>query len=81
LHRRQQRFAGVHRTYLSPDGLKAEVEPNKLSLGALAGGCVALGPLNPRLIICEGVETGLSILQATGASIWAALSTDGMTAL
>lgn len=75
----------IHRTYLRPDGLgKAEVEPAKAMLGAVAGGAVRLTSGSDKLVVCEGIETGLSL--ASGllhgpASIWAALSTSGMKAL
>jgi hypothetical protein len=76
----------VHRTYLRPDGRgKAEIEPAKAMLGSCKGGAVALtntqsGPL----VICEGIETGLSLasgLLSTPSTIWAALSTSGIRGL
>lgn len=75
----------IHRTYLQPDGLgKAEVEPAKAMLGAVAGGAVRLTAGGDKLVVCEGIETGLSLasgLLRGSASIWAALSTNGMKAL
>lgn len=75
----------IHRTYLRPDGLgKAEVEPAKAMLGAVAGGAVRLTAGGDRLVVCEGIETGLSLasgLLRGSASIWAALSTSGMKVL
>lgn len=75
----------IHRTYLRPDGLgKAEVDPAKAMLGAVAGGAVRLASGDDKLVICEGIETGLSLasgLLRGPASIWAALSTSGMKAL
>lgn len=75
----------IHRTYLRPDGLgKAEVEPAKAMLGAVAGGAVRLTAGGDKLVVCEGIETGLSLasgLLRGSASIWAALSTSGMKAL
>ena len=79
-------FFAVHRTYLCPDGQgKAAIEPAKAMLGGCKGGAVALtqaqhGPL----VVCEGIETGLSLasgLVAMPAMIWAALSTSGMKGL
>ena len=70
------RFA-VHRTYLRPDGSgKAEVNPAKAMLGATQGA----GPL----VVAEGMETVLSLacgLLRAPATIWAALSAPGITAL
>ncbi len=72
-------ITAVLRTYLRPDGTgKADVEPAKMMLGPAMGGAVRLGPVSETCILCEGIETGLSILQATGASVWAALSTSGL---
>ncbi|MFM7390498.1 MAG: toprim domain-containing protein [Vampirovibrionales bacterium] len=76
-------FLGVHRTYLSPDGKrKADVCSPKMMLGNIKGGSVHLSPLaGDTLAVCEGIETGLSIQQATGIPTWAALSTGGMAQL
>lgn len=78
------RFA-IHRTYLRPDGLgKAEAEPAKAMLGAVAGGAVRLTAGGGALVVCEGIETGLSLasgLLRAPATIWAALSTSGMKRL
>lgn len=75
----------VHRTYLLPDGSgKAANAPDKAMLGASTGGAVRLSesPAGP-LVVCEGIETGLSLVEMLPepASVWAALSTAGMKAL
>jgi hypothetical protein len=73
------RIVAVHRTYLNPDGTgKAEVEPSKKALGRLSGCSVHLTAGAPTLVICEGIETGLSILQKTGFHVWAALGTSNL---
>ena len=46
-----------------------------------AGGAVRLAKANGRLAVSEGIETGLSILQATGIPTWAALSATNMAAV
>jgi hypothetical protein len=77
------RFA-VHRTYLSPDGGKAPIDPNKAMLGACAGGAVHVAQGDGPLVVTEGIETALSLasgLLAKPATIWAALSTSGMRGL
>lgn len=75
----------VHRTYLRPDGSgKAAVEPTKAMLGQVRGGAVRLAYGIGPLVVCEGIETGLSLassLLRTPATIWAALSTSGMQRL
>lgn len=53
-------------------------------LGSVAGGAVRLSHGNHKLIVCEGIETGLSLLSGLvsgSVSVWAALSTSGMKAL
>lgn len=75
----------IHRTYLRCDGMgKAIVEPAKAMLGSVAGGAVRLSDGADRLIVCEGIETGLSLLSGLvrgSVSVCAALSTSGMKAL
>jgi hypothetical protein len=76
------RFLGVHRTYLAPGGRgKAPVEPQKMMLGATAGGAVRLGEAANGLLIAEGIESALSAMQASGRPAWAALSTSGLRRL
>jgi hypothetical protein len=77
------RLAGVHRTYLRPDGCgKANVAPVKKMLGACRGGTVRLSPAGTRLAICEGIETGLSVLEARpDLAIWCSLSAGNLDQL
>lgn len=78
----RQEIIAVHRTWLSADGRgKADVSPNKMMLGSVQGGAVRLSPVAEKLIVCEGIETGLSLLQATKLPVWCALSTSGMVGL
>ena len=58
-------FLGVHRTYLSPDGSKARLEPTKASLGSIWGGCILVRPCLEEpdweeTVIGEGLETTAS---------------------
>lgn len=75
----------VHRTYLDPYSQgKAQIEPNKMMLGCTRGGAAKLTHRQGPLVICEGIETGLSLasgLLRAPATIWAALSTSGMRGL
>ena len=74
--------SAVHRTFLDPRTTgKAAVEPNKMTLGPVAGGAVRLAPAGETLAISEGIETGLSVLVATGTPTWAALSAGGIKRL
>ena len=72
----------IHRTFIKADGSdKAPVTQNKMMLGPCAGGAVRLVPAEDELVLAEGLETGLSILQATGQPTWACLSTSGLKAV
>ena len=75
----------VHRTYLSADGTgKARVEPSKAMLGPTSGGAVRLSGSSERLVVAEGIETGLSLLCGLvdgPATVWSALSAQGLHAL
>jgi phage/plasmid primase-like uncharacterized protein len=75
-------LVGVHRTFLLEDGSgKTSLSQQKMSLGEVRGAGVPLAQLGPRVAICEGIETGLSVLQATGIPTLAALSAAGMQVL
>lgn len=75
----------VHRTYLCPNGTgKADIEPAKAMLGVTGGGAVRLSEGHSRLVVSEGIESGLSLLCGLldgPATLWAALSTSGMRRL
>src|SRR5215212_6109936 len=72
----------VHRTFLRPDGSgKADLSPAKMCLGSVTGGAIRLGECDNRLAIAEGIETALSVQQATGWPTWAAISAGGFRSL
>lgn len=74
---------GVHRTYFEKTGQRIGVKA-KMMQGPCAGGAVALSEARGPLLVCEGIETGLSLasgLLSAPATIWAALSTSGMRGL
>jgi hypothetical protein len=58
------------------DGIKA-LKP-KMSLGPVRGGAVRLAPAAETLVLAEGLETGLAVMQATGLPTWAALGTTNL---
>ncbi len=67
-------LCAVHRTFIDPRTFgKAAVEPNKMTLGPVAGGAVRLRDAGYELGLCEGIETGLSAMQLYGGAVWAAL--------
>ncbi len=72
----------IHRTFLVADGRKkAPVSQNKMALGRCSGGAVRLAAAGEELVLAEGIETSLSILQATGKPVWACLGTSGLKAV
>jgi phage/plasmid primase-like uncharacterized protein len=72
------KLCGVHRTYLRRDGSgKADVEPQKASLGPIRGGTVRLSPLEHvleagELVLAEGIETAAAASLLLGLPVWAA---------
>ena len=73
------RMVAVHRTFLRPDGIgKAELDPDKMTLGPCKGAAVQLAPPGPILAVAEGIESALSFMHATGIPTWAALSASGI---
>jgi hypothetical protein len=72
----------IHRTFLAHDCTgKAPVTPQKMMLGPCRGGAVRLAIPSGKLMVGEGIETCLAVMQATGSSAWAALSTSSLCAL
>ncbi|WP_425428503.1 DUF7146 domain-containing protein [Acuticoccus kandeliae] len=72
----------IHRTFLARDGSqKAPVGSAKMMLGPCRGGAVRLAEPGDELMVGEGIETCLSVMQATGKPAWAALCTVGLRAL
>ena len=75
---------GCHRTYLAEPGVKAAVERPKIMLGACGGGAVRLSRGGGPLVVAEGIETSLSLLDALtdhDPRVWAALSASGISGL
>lgn len=70
-------LVGIQRTYLTDDGRKAATTDGKVkfSLGTVAGGAIQLGPVAASIIVCEGLEDGLTLAQALGRSVWVAAGT------
>ncbi len=77
----------LHRTWLAEDATdptimsKAPIAKPRMMLGRTGGGAVRLAPIGAAgvLGLCEGIETGLAVMQACpGLPVWAALSTSGL---
>lgn len=74
----------VHRTYLAEPGRKADANPERAMLGPVGGGAVRLSHGDGPLVIAEGIETSLSLVDGLACfapRVWAALSAPGMAAL
>lgn len=71
---------GLHRTFLSTGGRKADVDQPKKMLGArsISGGAVRLSPLATVLGIAEGIETAIAASAIHGIGTWACLSAVGV---
>lgn len=77
------RLVNVHRTYLTPDGMKAPVATPKRLMAqpegsTIVGAAVRFGMPTDVLCIAEGVETALSVTLGTGYPCWAAITAMGM---
>jgi putative DNA primase/helicase len=61
-------FGACHRTWITDRELEP---PRKMAYGPIRGCAVHLGEPADRLVLAEGIETGLSVQQATGIPTWA----------
>ncbi len=77
----QGKLMGLHRSYLTGDGKKANVPAPKKIIGQVNGGGVYFS--QPRDIVCvaEGIETALAIYQSTHIPTVAAVSATGMASI
>jgi putative DNA primase/helicase len=82
---RSDKPVGIHRTAIKSDGSGKlfdgeRAHENKKALGSIGGGVVKLSPddvIGTGLALCEGIETGLSLL-AIGWPMWCTLGTSGL---
>lgn len=75
-------IVGIHRTFLTDAGTQAELQPVKMSFGAIKGGAVRLAAGLERLCIGEGIETTMRAApKVAGVTPWSALSAAGMASL
>ena len=77
---------GIHRTFLTSDGLKAPVKKHKKVMGlpkgmTISGSAIRLFPANELVALTEGVETALAVRNATGLPVWATVSAVMMEAI
>ena len=67
---------GIHRTFLTMEGRKAQVDPIRMVYGECAQ--VALQQAQDRLGVAEGIETAICASKAFQVPCWAALNANGM---
>lgn len=76
---------GIHVTFLEKSGgVRIKGGRRKEMRGPCRGGAVRLSEGDGPLVVCEGIETGLSLVQALADQsprVWAALSTSGVRGL
>jgi DNA primase len=74
---RDGELTGLQRIFLRPDGRgKADWNKPKRSLGRIRGGALRLGPVSDHVVICEGPEDGLTLMQELPRqSVWVSLGT------
>lgn len=76
------RLTGIQRTYLKTDGSgKLAVAKPKLSLGRVSGGAIRLAPCAASLVVCEGLEDGLTLQQELGRAVWVAAGASMLPAM
>lgn len=62
---------GIQRTFLNDSGTgKASVPKAKLSLGRISGSAIRLAPTAAEMVVCEGLEDGLTLQQELGVATW-----------
>ena len=74
---------GIHRTFFNKKGERL-AQSAKMMLGPCVGGAVRLSEPKGPLVVCEGIETGPSLLSGVldgPHEVWAALSTSGIKGL
>lgn len=75
-------LTGIQRTYLNAAGTgKAAVPKPKLSLGRVSGGAIRCAPAALDLVVCEGLEDGLSLQQELGGAVWVAAGASMLPAM
>ena len=67
------KFSGIHRIFLTEAGGKADLKDGKVkfSLGPVMGGAIRLTPFANGMLVCVGIEDGLTLLQQQGQAVWA----------
>ena len=67
-------FCSVHRTFLTWEGNKADVDPPKATWGSFAGGAIRLHPACWEMVVGEGIESTASAATILGIPGWAGIA-------
>lgn len=73
-------ICAVHRTYLTLDGDKADIVPNKASMGSISGGAIRINPAEHEMVVAEGLETAASAGAILGLPAWSAVACGNLRA-
>ena len=67
------RVQAIHRIVLKDDGSKADLDGGKVkfSLGPVMGGAIRLTGSGNGMLVCVGIEDGLTLLQQQAQAVWA----------
>lgn len=64
-------IVAIHVIYLNPKtGLQIKSDESKLTFGYMKGSAIHLGDVKDKLVICEGLEDGLSLFQEYKTPVW-----------
>ncbi|VAW71461.1 hypothetical protein MNBD_GAMMA13-1869 [hydrothermal vent metagenome] len=76
------RLITFHRTYLTHDGRKADLDPVRKLMGVPVGSCtgaaIRLSAATDTLVLCEGIETALALSLKLHMPAWACISAHGL---
>lgn len=67
------RVQAIHRIVIKDDGSKADLDGGKVkfSLGPVMGGAIRLTSSANGMLVCVGIEDGLTLLQQEARAVWA----------
>ncbi|WP_406625190.1 toprim domain-containing protein [Acidovorax sp. SDU_ACID1] len=71
----------LHRTYLHAGRKLDAPDAKKVLSGGFSGAAVRLAEVGEELAVCEGIETGIAVMLATGKPVWCALGSGNLERL
>jgi putative DNA primase/helicase len=71
----------LHRTYLHESRKLVAPDAKKVLSAGFTGAAVRLAEAGEELAVCEGIETGIAVLLATGKPVWCALGAGNLEKL